>query len=84
MTPATVTSAIDLLEAARLVRRLPHPDDARSTLAEITARGRKTVAAATTELNAKVFETVRLTEPEMETFWFGWLVGWLVRSSRLV
>jgi len=66
VTPATVTNAIDRLEADDLVRRLPHPDDARSTLAEITARGRRMVAAATVELNAKVFETVRLTENEME------------------
>jgi DNA-binding MarR family transcriptional regulator len=67
VTPATVTNAIDRLEADDLVRRLPHPDDARSTLAEITTRGRRTVAAATAELNAKVFATVRLTDNEMET-----------------
>src|SRR6516165_63820 len=29
VTPATVTSAIDRLEADGLVRRLPHPNDAR-------------------------------------------------------
>src|SRR3974390_1886335 len=67
VTPATVTSAIDRLEADDLVRRVPHPNDARSTLAEITARGRRTVAAATAELNGKVFETVQLTEGEMES-----------------
>jgi DNA-binding MarR family transcriptional regulator len=67
VTPATVTSAIDRLERAGLVRRLPHPDDARSTLAEITARGRKTVAAATDQLNTKVFEAVQLNKEEMET-----------------
>jgi DNA-binding MarR family transcriptional regulator len=66
VTPATVTSAIDRLEADDLVRRLPHPDDARSTLAEITAMGQRTVAAATDELNAKVFETVNLSQDEME------------------
>lgn len=64
--PATVTSAIDRLEADGLVRRLPHPSDARTTLAEITARGRRSVAAATTELNTRVFETVRLSREEME------------------
>lgn len=66
VTPATVTNAIDRLEADRLVRRLPHPSDTRSTLAEITARGRKLVSAATTELNKKVFEAVQLSEDEME------------------
>jgi DNA-binding MarR family transcriptional regulator len=67
VTPGTVTSAIDRLEADGLVRRVRHPSDARTTLAEITPRGRKAVAAATDELNAKVFETVRLSQTEMET-----------------
>ena len=67
VTPATVTNAIDRLEDDDLVRRLPHPNDARTTLAEITSLGRKTVAAATEELNSRVFETVRLTRTEMDT-----------------
>jgi DNA-binding MarR family transcriptional regulator len=67
VTAATVTNAIDRLEADRLVRRLPHPNDTRSTLAEITARGRRLVAAATAELNEKVFETVQLSQEEMES-----------------
>jgi DNA-binding MarR family transcriptional regulator len=67
VTPATVTSAIDRLESDDLVRRVPHPNDARSTLAEITPLGRRTVAAATAELNTRVFETVRLTQAEMES-----------------
>jgi len=66
VTPATVTKAIDRLEADGLIRRVRHPSDARTTLAEITARGRRVVAAATDELNEKVFETVRLSEAEME------------------
>jgi DNA-binding MarR family transcriptional regulator len=67
VTPATVTSAIDRLEADQLVKRVPHPNDARTTLAEITARGRRTVAAGTAELNTNLFETVRLSQTEMET-----------------
>jgi DNA-binding MarR family transcriptional regulator len=67
VTPATVTSAIDRLEDDELVRRLPHPSDARTTLAEITTEGRRTVAAATDELNAKVFETVQLSRTELES-----------------
>ena len=74
VTPATVTSAVDRLEADRLVRRVPHPSDARVTLAEITARGRRTVAAATAELNTKVFEVVQLSEADMES-----LIGLLVK-----
>jgi DNA-binding MarR family transcriptional regulator len=67
VTPATVTSAIDRLEVDQLVRRVAHPSDARSTLAEITARGRKTVAAATAELNEKVYEAIPLDKDEMES-----------------
>jgi DNA-binding MarR family transcriptional regulator len=74
VTPATVTNAIDRLEGDGLVRRLPHPSDARSTLAEITPLGRKTVAAATDELNADVFETIRLSRDELED-----LIGLLVK-----
>jgi len=74
VTPATVTSAIDRLEADKLVRRLPHPNDARSTLAEITPRGRRMVGEATSELNSRVFEAVHLTKEETET-----LIGLLVK-----
>ena len=64
--PATVTSAIDRLESAGLVRRVPNPSDARSTLAEISEAGRATVATATDELNSNLFETVTLTTDEMD------------------
>jgi len=67
VTPATVTNAIDRLEADDLVRRVPHPSDARTTLAEITPRGRRTVVAATADLNSRVFEAVNLTKAEMES-----------------
>jgi len=56
--PASVTNVIDRLEAAGLVRRRPHPTDQRTTLATITARGRKLAAAATERLNAEVFADV--------------------------
>jgi DNA-binding MarR family transcriptional regulator len=65
--PATVTSAIDRLEADDLVRRVPHPSDARSTLAEITPQGREVVAAATADLNSNVYEKVGLSESDMES-----------------
>jgi DNA-binding MarR family transcriptional regulator len=67
VTAATVTNAVDRLEADDMVRRVPHPSDARSTLAEITARGRRTVVAATAELNTKVFEAVGLSQRETES-----------------
>lgn len=67
VTPGTVTSAIDRLEDDGMVRRLRHPNDARTTLAEITALGLRTVTAATDELNARVFEAVQLSPSEMDT-----------------
>lgn len=41
ITPGTVTNSIDRLEAAGLCRRVSHPTDARATLVEITAKGRR-------------------------------------------
>jgi DNA-binding MarR family transcriptional regulator len=60
--PATVTDIIDRLEEDKLVRRVPHPSDARTTLAAITTRGRKIVTGATRELNSTVYEPVGLSE----------------------
>ncbi len=60
--PATVTNIIDRLEGEKLVRRVPHPSDARTTLAVITPRGRKLVTAATRDLNSTVYERIGLPE----------------------
>ncbi len=48
--PASVTNAVDRLEAQGYVERVPHPSDGRTTLARITPAGREVVAAATTVL----------------------------------
>ena len=64
--PATVTNLIDRLEADELVRRVPHPSDARTTLAVITARGRRVATNATSDLNSTVYEQVGLNERERE------------------
>jgi len=53
--PSSVTNAVDRLEQAAMVRRLPHPEDGRATLIEITDRGRKVALAATQDLNDAVF-----------------------------
>jgi DNA-binding MarR family transcriptional regulator len=45
--PTSVTNLVDRLEDARLVRRVPHPEDGRTTLAEVTPRGRRLVEEAT-------------------------------------
>ncbi len=60
--PATVTNIIDRLEDDKLVRRVPHPSDARTTLAEITPRGQKAATDATRDLNSIVYEQIGLSE----------------------
>ena len=53
--PTSITNSVDRLEAAALVRRLPHPTDGRATLVEVTEEGRRTALKATEALNAEVF-----------------------------
>jgi DNA-binding MarR family transcriptional regulator len=53
--PTSVTNAVDRLEAAQLVTRNPHPSDRRTTLIQITGKGRDLARQATAELNTKVF-----------------------------
>ena len=55
ITPATVTSAVDRLEKAGLTRRAAHPTDARATLVEITAKGRRLFDRAVETLNDDLF-----------------------------
>jgi DNA-binding MarR family transcriptional regulator len=62
--PATVTNIIDWLENDKLVRREPHPSDARTTLAVITTRGRRVAQAATDDLNSTVYEQIGLNEEQ--------------------
>ncbi len=62
--PATVTNIIDRLEDEKLVRRVPHPSDARTTLAVITPRGRKVATEATRDLNSSVYERIGLSEQQ--------------------
>ena len=62
--PATVTNIIDRLEEEKLVRRVAHPSDARTTLAVITPRGKRVAMDATEDLNATVYEQIGLSEPQ--------------------
>jgi DNA-binding MarR family transcriptional regulator len=66
ITAATVTSAVDRLENAGLSRRVAHPTDARATLVEITAQGQRLFDQAVEALNAHLFDTVGLSEEELE------------------
>lgn len=54
--PASVTNAVDRLEAAKLVRRVTGFADRRKTFASITPLGRTRVAAATVDVNAAFAE----------------------------
>ena len=45
--PTSVTNIVDRLEAQGFVRRVAHPTDRRTTLAEITDEGRAVVEEAT-------------------------------------
>jgi DNA-binding MarR family transcriptional regulator len=63
--PGSVTNAIDRLEEQQLVRRRPHPTDGRTTLAEITARGRTLTEKATAALNAEVFAELGLSDDDL-------------------
>jgi DNA-binding MarR family transcriptional regulator len=56
--PASVTNAVQRLEADGLVRRIANPDDGRSILAEITDAGRELVERCTHRLNDEVFAVV--------------------------
>jgi DNA-binding MarR family transcriptional regulator len=48
--PTSVTSIVRRLEADGLVRRVPHPEDGRAVLAEISDQGRALVERATADL----------------------------------
>jgi DNA-binding MarR family transcriptional regulator len=53
--PTSVTNIIDRLEEQGLVRRVPHPTDGRTTLAELTDDGRQLAKQATKAVNAVTF-----------------------------
>jgi DNA-binding MarR family transcriptional regulator len=53
--PTSVTNTIDRLEEQGLVKRTPHPEDRRLTLAAITTKGRRLVTRATEALGSMRF-----------------------------
>jgi DNA-binding MarR family transcriptional regulator len=62
---ASVTNAVQRLEAQRLVRRRPHPTDGRTVLAQITPKGQRVMRAAAAALNA-VFAGMPLGAAELD------------------
>ena len=62
----SVTNIVDKLEADGLVRRVPHAEDRRATLAEITDAGREAARKATEALNGAAFGIDALGDDEQE------------------
>lgn len=61
--PTSVTNVVDRLERDRLVARVPHPTDRRTTLARITPAGRALARAATEAVHAVAFG-LEVLDPE--------------------
>ena len=62
--PASITNAVDRLEAQGFVRRTPHQTDRRTTLVELLPAGRKVLAKATADINELVFAVPGLSATE--------------------
>jgi DNA-binding MarR family transcriptional regulator len=65
--PASVTNAVDRLQADGLVERRRNPSDGRSVLAAITDHGKDVASQASAVLNLEVFgsEALRSAEPSV-------------------
>lgn len=63
--PASITNAVDRLERTELVRRVPHPEDGRATLAEITDEGREVMIRATDVLVGAEFGAGALSAAQL-------------------
>ncbi len=65
--PTSVTNIIDRLERQGLVRRLPHPTDGRTTLAELTDEGRSLAERATAAVNQVAFGLAGLSTADLRS-----------------
>jgi DNA-binding MarR family transcriptional regulator len=74
VSPASVTNAIDRLQASGFVARRPHPTDGRATLAGITPAGREVVEDATEQLTSARFGADGLDDEDARHL-FDLLVG---------
>ncbi len=63
----SVTNIIDKLEKDGLVRRVPHEQDRRATLAEITDAGRRVADASTRAMHAALFGVGALDDAQQES-----------------
>lgn len=62
--PTSITNAVDRLESAGLVERVPHPEDRRTTLVRITKAGRDIAERASKDLNDQVFARPGISEDQ--------------------
>jgi DNA-binding MarR family transcriptional regulator len=76
--PTTVTNVVDRLVQDKLVERVPHSSDRRTTLARITTTGRSLESRATEAVNDIRFGVGGLTDEQMEQ------MVELVRRLRIV
>lgn len=67
VSPASVTNAIDRLEASGFVAREPHPTDGRATLAGLTDAGRDVAQRATSALTTHRFGARGLDDADART-----------------
>ena len=63
----SVTNIVDQLERSGFVRRVPHDEDRRAVLAEITPAGRRTAAEATEALHAAKFALPETPPDQLDT-----------------
>jgi DNA-binding MarR family transcriptional regulator len=63
--PTSVTNAVDRLEQQDLIKRVPHPSDRRTTLAEILPSGRELALRATRALNDEVFRQPGMSKQDL-------------------
>jgi DNA-binding MarR family transcriptional regulator len=63
---ASITNLVDRLEQQGLVKRVPHPTDRRTTLAELTSAGRSTVIDATKAVVAAQIGVEELNQREVK------------------
>jgi DNA-binding MarR family transcriptional regulator len=63
----SVTNIVDQLERSGFVRRVPHDEDRRAVLAEITPSGRQAAAAATEAMHDAEFGVAGTDRAELES-----------------
>lgn len=63
--PTSITNIVDRLESDGLARRLPHPDDRRTTLVELTDAGRSRLRSATAAVTEANFGFVGLDDDQL-------------------